>query len=77
MSHGRGSGMAALRMGRPSRVPGARASIRRWCSLTPAEDAALVHEAAAAHLTPSMFIRDAVNAFVSDYSDRTVFTRPT
>lgn len=69
----RRSGLTALRRGRPARVPGEVASERRSCFLTPAEDAALLKEAAETHCTPAELIRDAVNAYVSDYSERKVF----
>ena len=71
--HGRGANMAALRRGRPPRVPGELASERRWCLLTPSEDAALLKEATETHCTPAELIREAVNQYVSEYSERKPF----
>lgn len=61
------------RRGRPARVPGELASERRWCFLTPSEDAALLAAATENDLTPAELIRDAINDYVGDYSDRKIF----
>ncbi len=68
--HGRNHGMADLRRGRPPRVADTPSERRREFRLTAAEDAALERVAGENGATVADVIRQAVNEFVADYSDR-------
>jgi len=61
------------RRGRPTRVAGERATARIWAFLTSTERQALDAVAHDNGLTVAQVIRDAVNEYVADYSDRRVF----
>jgi hypothetical protein len=62
------------RRGRPRRVEGEVASERIWGWVTPTERAALLWVATENGLEISQIIRDAVNEYVADYSDKRVFS---
>lgn len=63
------------RRGRPPRVKGKPASRRQMFWLTEDEEAALKAAAAESGLPVATLIRDAVNEFVADYTDRRIFRR--
>lgn len=59
--------------GRPRRDAAECASERIWAWVTPAEREALLLVAEENHLAIGEVIREAVNEYVADYSDRRVF----
>lgn len=65
---------AAPRRGRPRRIDGERATERIWAWLTPSERRALEAFAKASGQGIAVILREAVNDFVADSSDRQVFS---
>jgi hypothetical protein len=60
--------------GRPRRVEEEVATERIWAFLTPSERRALGRLADAEGLTVAVLVREAVNAYVADFSDERVFS---
>jgi hypothetical protein len=61
------------RRGRRSRIEGELSTERIWAWLTVAERAALEEVATENNLPIASVIREAVNEFVADYSERKIF----
>lgn len=59
--------------GRPPRIDGEHASERVWLRLTPAEREALKAAAQENGEPVGVLLRNAVNAYVADFSEREVF----
>ena len=66
--------MGEGRRGRPSRVKGQRSTTKIWAFVTAEERQAIARVADDFHQPVAVVIREAVNAFVADYSDRQVFS---
>lgn len=64
------------RRGRPPRVQGEGSCLRVLIRLAPSEHARLRLVAAAQHQSISDVLRDAVNEYVSDYGEHSVFRTP-
>lgn len=60
--------------GRPRRIASEAADARIWAWLTDSERAALQQVSEETGQTIAVVVREAVNAYVGDYSDRKIFS---
>jgi hypothetical protein len=58
-----------VKRGRPSRVPGEAASVKRTIEITPSEDALLRKLATQNHQSPTTFLRDLVVTAIQDEAE--------